>query len=98
MNKAEIIRTLRDHQVELGEAGVLHLALFGSVARNEAGEASDIDLMADFDAAKRLSLVRVIGIKHRLEDILGREVDLAQAKNLRPSVRERALREAVVAF
>jgi len=53
---SEVIMTLRAHQQALRTAGVTHLSLFGSVARNEVGLDSDIDLAAEF-GAKNVLLV-----------------------------------------
>ena len=63
MKRDEVIATLRAHEPELRAAGVVRLSLFGSTARNEAeAEAdSDIDLLAAFDDAHRLSLLDLIG-------------------------------------
>ena len=49
MDKGHVIEMLRVHRDELRAAGVVHLSVFGSVARGEASERSDVDLMADFD-------------------------------------------------
>ena len=96
MDKEQVIATLRAHEQELKSAGIVRLSLFGSVARGEAG--NDIDLMAEFDASKRLSPLDMVGLENRLADILGVPVDLAPAKMLKEPVRERAAREAVLAF
>lgn len=50
MDKGSVIQTLRMYEPELRAAGIVHLRLFGSVARGESYAGSDIDLMADFDA------------------------------------------------
>jgi uncharacterized protein len=55
MNRQHIIATLRKYEPELRAAGIIHLRLFGSVARDEAADNSDIDLMADFDKSTRLT-------------------------------------------
>jgi predicted nucleotidyltransferase len=47
MDKGSVIETLRLHEPELRAAGIVHLRLFGSVARGEASPESDVDLMAD---------------------------------------------------
>lgn len=98
MDKRQVIQTLRAHEPELRAAGIVHLRLFGSVARDEASSASDVDLMADFDRSKRLSLVSMAHLENRLTDLLGVKVDLSSADSMRDPVREEAVREAVLAF
>jgi predicted nucleotidyltransferase len=98
MSREDVIAKLRAHERELKEAGVLHLRLHGSVARGDAGPASDVDLIAKFDKTKRLSLIDMVGIQNRLADILGVSVDLSQEDMLKEPVRLKAEREAVLAF
>src|ERR1035441_6965856 len=80
------------------DLGIVHLRLHGSVARGEASAASDVDLIADFDATKPLSVLDMVGLENRLADLLGVAVDLSPAKMLREPVRGKAAREAVLAF
>ncbi|MGD0522291.1 MAG: nucleotidyltransferase domain-containing protein [Terracidiphilus sp.] len=98
MNKGSVIETLRRHELELRAAGILHLRLFGSVARGEESSHSDIDLIADLDRSKRLSLVGMAHLENRLSDLLGVKVDLSPAGSMKEAVRARALREAIHAF
>jgi predicted nucleotidyltransferase len=98
MDRSHVIQTLRQHEHELKDEGVLHIRLFGSVARNESKENSDVDLIAEFDKSKRLSLVAVGRLQTRLSELLGVEVDLSSADWMREPVRSRALREAILAF
>ena len=98
MDKSAVIQTLRMHEPELRAAGILHLRLFGSVARGESSVHSDIDLMADFDRSKRFTLVKMVHLENRLTDLLGTKVDLAPIDSMREAVRARAVREAVNAF
>lgn len=98
MGKEEILGILRGHASELQAAGVLHLRLFGSVARGEATAASDVDLIADFDVTKRLTLFSLGGLESRLTEIVGAPVELCASEWMRPQIRERACREAVVVF
>ena len=98
MNKGFVIETLRRHELELRAAGILHLRLFGSVARGEESSQSDVDLMADLDHSKRLSLVGMAHLENRLSDLLGVKVDLSPAGSMKETVRARALREAIHAF
>jgi len=61
-----VIATLRAHEAELCAAGIRALSLFGSVARGEAGQHSDIDLVAEFDPVARMDLIRLAGLEREL--------------------------------
>jgi predicted nucleotidyltransferase len=98
MDKERVIGILREHAPELQAAGVVHLRVFGSVARGEDSPDSDVDLLADFDRSRRLTLVTVGRLESRLGDLLGAKVDLSSPEWMRESVRDRVLREAAVAF
>jgi uncharacterized protein len=98
MERERVLATLREHEQELRAAGILSLSLFGSVARGHAGDESDVDLMAEFDADAKLSLLGVAGLENRLSDILGVKADLASRRMLKPEVLQRATREAVRVF
>ena len=98
MDKSSVLETLRQHEPELQAAGILHLRLFGSVARGESSAQSDVDLMADFDHSKRLTLFDMARLENRLSDLLGGKVDLAPAESMKERVRSRALQAAVHAF
>lgn len=98
MDREAVISKLREYEHELRAAGVIHLLLFGSVARGQATGNSDVDLLAEFDAARQYSILDRVNLQNRLTTILGVSVDLASARALVEEVRERAMREAVVAF
>jgi uncharacterized protein len=99
MDRDEIIAKLREHAPELKAAGIVHLFLHGSYARGTAIRgSSDVDVIAEFDARRRLSLVDMVAIENRLADLLGVPVDLSPAKTLKEPVRDKAKREAVLAF
>jgi len=98
MDRQQVIRTLRAHEPELKAAGILHLRVFGSVARDEASPASDVDLLAEFDKSKRLTLVKIGSLQSRLADLLGAQVELSSQEWMREPVRSKALREAILAF
>jgi predicted nucleotidyltransferase len=98
MDQRTVIALLRQHEPELRAAGIVHLRLFGSVARGDASAQSDIDLMADFDRSQRLTLVTMARLENRLSDLLGVKVDLSPAHSMKEPVRARASREAVHAF
>jgi uncharacterized protein len=98
MDRGSVIAALRAHRAELEAAGVVHLRLHGSVARGNASTVSDVDLIADFDTSRKYSLLDRVALENRLGDILGVPVDLSPAKALKEPVRQRAVREAVLAF
>jgi hypothetical protein len=99
MDKSTIIAKLREYEPELKAVGVEHLFLHGSYARGTAvREVSDVDVIAEFDAAREFSLLDRVHIENRLADLLGVKVDLAPAQTLKQGVRERASRETVSAF
>jgi len=99
MDKNQVIAALRAHEPELKAAGVEHLFLHGSYARGTAvRELSDVDVIAEFDRSKRLSLIGRARLENRLTDILGVKADLADRSLLRPEVLEQANRESVLVF
>ncbi len=94
MTKKELEKILAVHRYELRKMGVVSLAVFGSVARNESTQKSDIDLLVDFD--RNVGLFHLFEIQHRLEEIIGvPKVDLIQKGAIHPALRERILSEAV---
>jgi len=98
MDAGSVIATLRTHEPELKAAGILHLQVFGSVARNQATGDSDVDLIAEFDRSKRLTLFSMVHLENRLCDLLGAKVDLSPADAMKEPLRSRALAEAIHAF
>ena len=93
MTRDDILRILSEHREDLARLGVKSLALFGSAARDEAGVASDVDLLVEFD--RPLGLFQFIDVKDFLERVLGCPVDLGTPDSLHPRLRERVLQEAV---
>jgi predicted nucleotidyltransferase len=98
MSRDEVLTKLRHHAPELQAEGILHLALFGSTARNEAGPDSDVDLMAEYDPAFRLSLLDVCKLQCTLENLLDSKVDLSTRSRMRPIIKESAEEDAIDAF
>jgi predicted nucleotidyltransferase len=73
--------------------GVVRAGIFGSVARGEAGEGSDVDFLVELEKGR--TLVDLAGLRLDLCDLLGRDVDVATANSLHPKLRERILSELV---
>jgi predicted nucleotidyltransferase len=87
VKKHEVQRIARQH-------GARNLRVFGSVARGEAGEGSDLDLLVEMDPGR--SLLDLVAIKQDLEDLLGCKVDVVTEAAVSPYLRERVLNEAVL--
>ncbi len=95
MTLEQVREILAAHRTELTELGVGSLSVYGSTARGEAGPESDVDLLVEL--SRPMGLFGFFTIQERLEQLLNCPVDLAEASALRPRVRERILKEAVVA-
>lgn len=78
--RGELREVLRRH-------GVTNPEIFGSTARGDDHEDSDLDLLVDF--APDTSIIDIIGIQHELEDLLGVTVDLVARSGLKERVRAR---------
>jgi hypothetical protein len=94
----EVRRGLSLEEQELRRRGVLHLALFGSVARGDDRPDSDIDVAVEIEAGRSSSLIRMEETRLYLEDLLGRPVDLGEVDTFRPRVRAVFVRERVPVF
>jgi len=93
VNKDQLLKTLREQKPFLMCKYPLHrLALFGSWARGEQTELSDIDILADVDPSIGL---RFVSLAEDLEKALGGKVDLVSQRGLRPRLRELVEREIV---
>jgi hypothetical protein len=75
---------------------IIRLRLFGSFARGEASEGSDIDLIANFSAPK--SLLDLVRIEMEMTEALGRKVDLLTEGGMSPYIRERIDGEVQVVY
>lgn len=95
MTRDDALRLLAEHKAELAEEfGVTALYLYGSVARNEAGPESDVDVLVEFDG-RPMGYFEFFRLQGRLAKILGTEVDLGTPDSLRSRIREEVLREAI---
>jgi hypothetical protein len=75
---------------------VRRLRVFGSMARGEATEASDVDLLVEF--SKRKSLLALIALERQMADALGRDVDLLTEAAISPYLRDRIERDSRVIY
>ena len=97
MRRDEAINLLSQHEVELNRLGVEHLYLFGSTARDEAGDESDVDLFFDHEKG-RLGLFELMDVRKRAAAILGQKADVMTRNSLHPRLRQRIEASAVRVF
>jgi predicted nucleotidyltransferase len=93
MRRDDVLAILAAHKDELARFHVKSLALFGSVARDEAGPESDVDVLVEFDPP--VGLFGFVRLQLFLEALFGHPVDLVERAAVRPAIRERVLNEAV---
>jgi predicted nucleotidyltransferase len=98
--RRRVLDLLRGSEPWLRRRGVRRLRLFGSVARGEAGLASDIDLIAEVDHDRvRFSLVDLVGLEQELGELLGRSVQVTTVSDaMRAYIRRAVERDAIEVF
>lgn len=94
MNREEVVRTLQANGALLERYSVRSLSLFGSIVRDEAGPASDVDLLVEFEPGAEIGLFEFVALRAALGEVLGVPVDLATPDALHPALKEDILREA----
>ena len=93
-----VLDTLRAHESELRRLGVSHAAVFGSVARGEAGADSDIDVLVELDEDRSLGIFEYARLKLYINELLAGGGDVVNRRTLKPLLRDNILREAIHAF
>lgn len=94
MDRDNVLNVLRAHKATLAQRfGVTELALFGSFARDQATDDSDVDILVRFDVPPNWQ--SYFGAQGYLEDLLGRPVDLATNQDLRVEIRPYVEREVI---
>lgn len=94
MTKQETIKYLTSHKQELAEKfGVTKIGLFGSYAREEESQASDIDIAVEIESNNKFR--SFFGLKRHLEKHLNSKVDLGIESTLKPIAREHILKEII---
>ena len=77
----------------LKEAGVTRSSIFGSYVRGEAKKTSDIDILVDFPRGK--GLFEFVGLQQKLEEALGKKVDLGEFSTIKPRIKDNVLSQQV---
>jgi len=95
MTRDEIIGRIRSRAGEIRALGASALFLFGSAARDELREDSDIDVFIDREPSAKFTFVELTNLLFLLEEEFGREIDLTTRGGLHPKARERIEASAV---
>ena len=98
ITRDEVMAALHTHADIFRRFGVKGASLFGSVVRDEARPMSDVDLMVEFLPGQPGGLFRYVELKHALEGVLGRPVDLITKNNIKPRLKARILAECLPVF
>lgn len=94
MTLETLLRAKRDEILQIcAKYGARNVRVFGSVARGEADEHSDIDLLVEFEPNR--SLLDHAGLWVELQELLGARVDVVSERGLKPRIRQRVLQEAI---
>ena len=96
--RQQVIDVLRRHEPEFRDAGVGAMFVFGSVARDQADEGSDVDVFFDLKRPRGFTLFDLVALQERMQDILGAKVDLMTRKGIHPRRRDRIEADAVQIF
>jgi predicted nucleotidyltransferase len=97
MERGEAISRLQQHEADLKRLGVEHLYMFGSMARGEARQDSDVDLFFDYEKGK-LGVYELMDVKEYAAGILGRKTDIMTRDSLHKTLREAIEATAVRVF
>lgn len=95
MSKEQVANILRSNRASLDGFHIKTVSLFGSIARDEAKDSSDIDLLVEFEPDARIGLFEFARIQRYLSAMLGRHVDLVTPDALHKALKTAILREAV---
>jgi uncharacterized protein len=93
MDRETVLKLLSERRPEWEKYDVGSLAVFGSFARDEAGDDSDLDVLVEF--RHEPTYQTYMGLKFYLEDLFGRTVDVVTPEGLRPQLRKLVEREAL---
>jgi predicted nucleotidyltransferase len=98
MKRDQAIDLLKRREREFRDAGVGALYLFGSVARDQAREASDVDAFFEVARPRGFTLFDLVALRERMQDILGVKVDIMTRNAIHPRRRSRIESDAVRVF
>ena len=94
MRKNEILKVIRENREKIKEFGVKRIGIFGSFARDEAGEESDIDIIVEFEEGKK-NFDNFINLAFFLEELFGKKIDLLTSESISPYIKPYVEKEVI---
>jgi predicted nucleotidyltransferase len=98
MKSEEVIAILQRNAAALRARGVTHAALFGSMARGEAGPESDADILIELAPDATLDVFKYAGLKEYIASLFPGPVDVVDREALKPILRARVIKDTIYAF
>ena len=98
MDRDIAIERLRRHASDLAARGASHMSLFGSTARGEARQDSDVDLLVDLDPAHRFTLVKLAQLRRYVSELLDAEAEITLREDVKPFLRDSIVEDEIRVF
>jgi predicted nucleotidyltransferase len=98
MTRDEIIAKLKETAPALRAEGITHLAVFGSRARSDAREDSDLDVLIEVDPEASFSLMKLVGVEHIIKDATGLNAQAEMRRSLEPHFAQRIAADVIEVF
>lgn len=98
MTRDEIIAKIRATAPAIKAEGVTRLAIFGSRARGDAREDSDLDVLVEVEADSKFSLLNLIGVEHIIEDATGLPVQATMRRSMEQRMANRIADDVIEVF
>jgi predicted nucleotidyltransferase len=98
MTRDEIIAKLKETAPALQAEGVTRLAIFGSRARDDAREDSDLDVLIEIDPEASFSLLNLVGVEHIIKDATGLNAQAEIGRSIEPRFAQRIADDLIEVF
>lgn len=98
MDSPDVVAILRQSERALRERGVVHAALFGSVARGDNRRDSDVDIMIEIDPDAAMTVFDYVDLKEYIANLFDGPVDVVNREALKSHIAPAAMAHAICAF
>ncbi len=98
MTRSETIAALAANSAQIRDLGATGLYLYGSAARDELSEKSDVDLFIDYDPSSEFSFIELVRLQELIRKKLARNIDLTTRAGLHPLLKDEIERSSIRVF